>query len=270
MFDTESALLEEPRALDHVEEGLAPLTSAGDGRRIDSHSHVFLDTVPSSHSLTGELALALVMDGAWEVEEQRGLFRRLLEGLSSDETETGSSQEMERSEPQAPEIPLRGRFNSSKMRTLMKIDKRDKPSANTQLALAMDMEKEESPSEYKSEESLLAVPSYQKKEKRRAARDSSHDSFGQTNVNRLTLYNWYMLRMDNTKILPSIDQSVSGLSEDFDLLRLLAGTHEDRRWWTMLIDDLACPQCVATLRAQRADAKVSIAESEGIQLTMPS
>jgi hypothetical protein len=199
------------------------------------------------------------MDGAWEVEEQRGLFRRLLEGLSSDETETGSSQEMERSEPQAPEIPLRGRCNSSKMRTLKKIDKRNKPSANTQLALAMDMEKEETPSESKSEESLLTVPSYQKKEKRRVARDSSHDSFGQTNVNRLILYNWYMLRMDHTKIM-------GGLSQDFDLLRLLAGTHEARRWWTILIDDLACPQCVATLRAKRADAQVSIAESEGIQV----
>lgn len=80
--------------------------------------------------------------------------------------------------------------------------------------------------------------------------------FPETDSPRLLLYNWFLLRMDNIKILSSLNDTFNGHGDDFGLLKLLASTHEDRRWWTIMVDDLACPQCVEVLKARRTDAKV--------------
>lgn len=81
-------------------------------------------------------------------------------------------------------------------------------------------------------------------------------AFLKTDMPRALLINWFLQRIDNIKILSPASDTFSGKGDDFELLRLLASTHQDKRWWIIMVDDLACPQCVEMMRARRADKEV--------------
>ncbi|KFY45339.1 hypothetical protein V494_00990 [Pseudogymnoascus sp. VKM F-4513 (FW-928)] len=74
---------------------------------------------------------------------------------------------------------------------------------------------------------------------------------GRPDLTRSMLYNWHLLRMDNIRILDPLWEGFRGSANDYELLKLLTQTHEHQRWWLILVDDFACPQCVEALRLQR-------------------
>lgn len=84
----------------------------------------------------------------------------------------------------------------------------------------------------------------------------SFESCGRPDLTRSMLYNWHLLRMDNIRILDPLWEGFRGFSDDYKLLKLLAQTHEYQRWWLIVVDDFACPQCVETLRLQRMHPRV--------------
>ncbi|KFY25351.1 hypothetical protein V491_01790 [Pseudogymnoascus sp. VKM F-3775] len=79
----------------------------------------------------------------------------------------------------------------------------------------------------------------------------SLESCGRPDLTRSMLYNWHLLRMDNIRILGPLWEGFGGSPHDYELLRLLAQTHEYQRWWLIVVDDFACPQCVETLGVQQ-------------------
>lgn len=80
---------------------------------------------------------------------------------------------------------------------------------------------------------------------------SSIGSGGRHDPTRSMLYNWHILRMDNIRILDPLWEGFRGSSHDYELLKLLAQTHEYQRWWLIVVDDFACPECVESLKYQR-------------------
>ncbi|KFY22890.1 hypothetical protein V493_06245 [Pseudogymnoascus sp. VKM F-4281 (FW-2241)] len=83
------------------------------------------------------------------------------------------------------------------------------------------------------------------------------ESCGRPDLTRSMLYNWHLLRMDNIRILDPLWESFRGSAHDYELLKLLAQTHEHQRWWLIAVDDFACPQCVESLRLQRMHPRVT-------------
>ncbi|OAF56443.2 hypothetical protein VC83_06816 [Pseudogymnoascus destructans] len=98
---------------------------------------------------------------------------------------------------------------------------------------------------------LRLATSYTKREMDRVHGVSSFESGSRPNLTRSMLYNWHLLRMDNIRILDPLWEGFRGSAHDYELLKLLAQTHEHQRWWLIVVDDFACPQCVDELRLQR-------------------
>ncbi|OBT68532.1 hypothetical protein VE03_01676 [Pseudogymnoascus sp. 23342-1-I1] len=88
-------------------------------------------------------------------------------------------------------------------------------------------------------------------ENRHEQGEFSFERCGRPDLTRSMLYNWHLLRMDNIRILDPLWEGFRGSAHDYELLKLLAQTHEHQRWWLIVVDDFACPQCVQTLRLQR-------------------
>lgn len=86
--------------------------------------------------------------------------------------------------------------------------------------------------------------------------ESSFESGSRPDLTRSMLYNWHLLRMDNIRILDPLWEGFRGSAHDYELLKLLAQTHEHQRWWLIVVDDFACPQCVEELRLQRMHPRV--------------
>lgn len=86
--------------------------------------------------------------------------------------------------------------------------------------------------------------------------ESSFESGSRPDLTRSMLYNWHLLRMDNIRILDPQWESFRGSAHDYELLKLLAQTHEHQRWWLIVVDDFACPQCVDELCLQRMHPRV--------------
>jgi hypothetical protein len=86
--------------------------------------------------------------------------------------------------------------------------------------------------------------------------ESSFESGSRPDLTRSMLYNWHLLRMDNIRILDPQWESFRGSAHNYELLKLLAQTHEHQRWWLIVVDDFACPQCVDELRLQRMHPRV--------------
>ncbi|KFX94047.1 hypothetical protein V490_04544 [Pseudogymnoascus sp. VKM F-3557] len=97
---------------------------------------------------------------------------------------------------------------------------------------------------------LQVVTSSTDREVRRV--EPSFGNCGRPDATRSMLYNWHVLRMDSIRILDPLWEGFRGSTQDYELLKLLAQTHEYQRWWLIVVDDFACPQCVETLRLQRA------------------
>lgn len=218
---------------------------------------------------------ALALDGTWDDEktEAQAAYEKLGEEAESEETQS----EREITQPmRTTETPLRR--ISLRLRTLGKISRHSEALASVKPALALDTGMDETTSKDRPEEldiqplqhNQREASGIRRKAKRRLQHGSSHQSFEQTNSNALILYNWYMLKTDKAQTVHSISAGMRGSAEDFNLLKLLAGTHEDRRGWSMLIDDLACPQCVKHLREQKADAEVCISAQGDTKLTVLS
>ena len=89
----------------------------------------------------------------------------------------------------------------------------------------------------------------------------SLESCGRPDLTRSMLYNWHLLRMDNIRILDPLWEGFGGFPHDYELLRILAQTHEYQRWWLIVVDDFACPQCVETLGVQQMHPRVRISRS---------
>ncbi|KFZ03008.1 hypothetical protein V502_11315 [Pseudogymnoascus sp. VKM F-4520 (FW-2644)] len=98
---------------------------------------------------------------------------------------------------------------------------------------------------------LQLVTSSTNREVRRVQGEASPENCGRPDVTRSMLYNWHLLRMDNIRILDPLWEGIRGSAHDYELLKLLAQTHEHQRWWLIVVDDFACPQCVEALRLQR-------------------
>ena len=94
----------------------------------------------------------------------------------------------------------------------------------------------------------------------RSSSDEARAALG-VDMPRLLLYNYFLRRIDNIQIL-SPNSVFAGKPEDFELLRLLASTHNDTRWWTVYVDDLACPQCVEELGRRKEDRNGYLARKE--------
>jgi hypothetical protein len=96
------------------------------------------------------------------------------------------------------------------------------------------------------------------------------DSALEQEKQKVFIYNWYMLRFDNIHILQSQKPDENDISarcaEDFNLLQLLAQTYENQRWWTILIDDIACPECVTYLRYERETSVRPLPKKMSIRL----
>lgn len=257
MVDSGDPHAGEQKPLEQVD-GLVSLTSVLDVVESiaapHAHIHAFLDALPSP--VVGESTLAAAMDGACDdvMEEQQSIFNR--------PTNEAAPRKLRLCKTARREMPNRYIFSSAKGRTLRKLDRRynvltDGKSSpiprSVDSALATKSESQGS--------QVLAAAERLQEDERRSREESSGDEFSGLNVKRSLLYNWYMLRMGNIKIMGSTTQSSNGSLHDFDLLRLMTQTYEDKRWWTILIDDLACPQCVAALWDQRVKSRVSYARS---------
>lgn len=103
---------------------------------------------------------------------------------------------------------------------------------------------------------LQLVTSSTNREVRRVQGETSPENCGRPDVTRSMLYNWHLLRMDNIRILDPLWEGFRGSAHDYELLKLLAQTHEHQRWWLIVVDDFACPQCVEALSLQRMHPRV--------------
>lgn len=103
---------------------------------------------------------------------------------------------------------------------------------------------------------LQLVTSSTNREVRHVQGGSSVESCIRPDVTRSMLYNWHLLRMDNIRILDPLWEGFRGSAQDYELLKLLAQTHEHQRWWLIVVDDFACPQCVEALRLQQMHPRV--------------
>jgi hypothetical protein len=79
-------------------------------------------------------------------------------------------------------------------------------------------------------------------------------------ASRARLYNYYITRVQKLRVLCDQGKVMTDLpvhsEEDYALLRALTRTNGGSRWWTIMIDDLKCPECVSLLKARRKDPKV--------------
>ena len=157
---------------------------------------------------------------------------------------------MRPAEPIQLQIPTKDRS-----KTLKIIDPRSKsPTTWNSTPTTTDTEKGTT-GKSNSRELPLAVNSVNRGT-RHGQRESSLESCGRPDLTRSMLYNWHLLRMDNIRILDPLWEGFRGSSHDYELLKLLAQTHEHQRWWLIVVDDFACPQCVETLRLQRVHPRV--------------
>ena len=78
-------------------------------------------------------------------------------------------------------------------------------------------------------------------------------------VQRARLYEYYICRVQKLRVLCDEAHDMRDLptlcEEDYALLRTITRTNWNSRWWTIMIDDLICPECVLILRARCADPK---------------
>ena len=79
-------------------------------------------------------------------------------------------------------------------------------------------------------------------------------------TSRARLYHYYISRVRKLRVLCDQGKVMTDLpvhsEEDYALLKTLTRTNWSSRWWTIMIDDLKCPECVALLKARRKDPKV--------------
>lgn len=79
-------------------------------------------------------------------------------------------------------------------------------------------------------------------------------------ITRARLYHHFIANPDSLKILTDkhgeFKDFPAHCEEDFALLRTLTHTYGDDRWWTIMINDLICPECVLLIRDKRQDSKV--------------
>jgi len=79
-------------------------------------------------------------------------------------------------------------------------------------------------------------------------------------TSRATLYNYYFSRVRKLRVLCDQGKVKTDLSvhseEDYALLKVITRTNWGSRWWTVMVDDLKCPECVSLLKARRRDPKV--------------
>ncbi len=268
------------RDLDHNLDGLDKVTSARD-EHVGTDTHAFLDEIPVGKSLLEKFAEAAKgvggNDGMGRGESEE-LFRRLTFEGRRGEISIGAViiEPSRRSFSDGEVTPVREMEErmklhytsrppmSTKLRKSSKCILRDKSPAISRYdgpSSSADVHPQNKRSS-SAPETRSATQNRKQKHSRHQPGTSGGDSsidtgFPERNMNKLLLYNWFLLRMDNIKILSSVSDNLKGKGDDFGLLKLLAGTHEERRWWTILVDDLACPQCVEVLRPRRTDAKLS-------------
>lgn len=258
------------QSFDHNLTGLEAYTSAANiydhGYVAETTGHAFLDEIPVGKSLLDQFKEATQMDGADEGEGEvlyrrltmerrrsvsngsvivRRLYAASYDGMA-EATPCTIYEDETATPPATPEPATQGilspTYSESKTRAL--------PTMSVMSAMSYFR-----PIRPSMGRSFTAPLPFANHSKERHSSSSDHGRvFPEANIPRLHLYNWFLLRMDNIKILSS-NGKFSGLSEDFGLLKLLANTHEDRRWWTIMVDDLACPQCVELLRKRKRDSK---------------
>ena len=77
---------------------------------------------------------------------------------------------------------------------------------------------------------------------------------------RLRMYNYYVSRLDSARIIcdgtQEMADSFAQMPEDLSLLKTMTRHHSSRRWWSILINNLACEECVALLRHKKEKPKV--------------
>jgi hypothetical protein len=73
------------------------------------------------------------------------------------------------------------------------------------------------------------------------------------------IYQYYICRAWKLKVLCDQGKEMTDLpvhsKEDYGLLRTLTRTNWNSKWWTIMIEDLICPECVSLLKARRKDPK---------------
>lgn len=252
------------QSFDHNLTGLEAYTSAADiysdGYVAETTGHAFLDEIPVGKSLLDQFKEATQMDGVDDGEGEV-LYRRL-------------TMERRRSVSDGSVIVPRvyaASYDGAVEATLISIyeDETATPPATPEPAALGILSPKVSKGKRRALPNMSIMSEYRpirptigrsftaplplanhNKERHSSSSDPGR-VFPETDIPRLLLYNWFLLRMDNIKILSQND----GIGEDFGLLKLLANTHEDRRWWTIMVDDLACPQCVEVLRKRRTNSK---------------
>jgi hypothetical protein len=79
-------------------------------------------------------------------------------------------------------------------------------------------------------------------------------------TSRARLYQYYISSVWKLRVLCDQGKVMTDLpihsEEDYALLKMLTRTNWGSRWWTIMIDDLKCPECVTLLKARRKDPKV--------------
>jgi hypothetical protein len=79
-------------------------------------------------------------------------------------------------------------------------------------------------------------------------------------TSRAKLYNYHISRVQKLRVLCDQGKVMTDLpvhsEEDYALLKALTRTNWGSRWWTIMVDDLKCPECVSLLKARRRDPKV--------------
>lgn len=255
------------QSFDHNLTGLEAYTSAADiydqGYVAETTGHAFLDEIPVGKSLLEQFKEATQMDGADDGDGEV-LYRRLtMERRSVSDgsmivrrvyaaSYDGAAEatpftiyEGETATPPAKPEPAVHTILSPKLT-------KEKSRALPSMSVMSTISEHKPPARPTIGRSFTAPLPIANHSKERQSSSSDHGRvFPETDIPRLLLYNWFLLRMDNIKILSQND----GVGEDFGLLKLLANTHENRRWWTIMVDDLACPQCVEVLRRRKAASK---------------
>lgn len=280
MFDacTFAPFLEgDEQPFDHNLGGLERSSFARDtvmGRAsVETTGHAFLDAIPVGKSLMEQIRSATManLDGSKDDRHADDIFRRLTMEQTRIEQEAGQlateTHDSGRHPDAQPASVQRsqltdGTTNRAASAKLGLIRARSKFQLNNNSAI----ERSHKPTDAASKSVESNSKLYQREGKlysqRPRGRSGKQGTSGSEtldclrgNMSHLLLYNWFLLRMDNIRILSSHNQTFNGKDDDFALLRLLAQSNADRRWWTIEVDDIACRECVGLLRARRAEIK---------------
>lgn len=244
--------------------GLETQTSTCDnalGRTsVETTGHAFLDAIPVGKSLMEQFQMATTMGIGSPIDEEEAddMFRRITMELP---------RRSHGGEKSALKADL-GRSESLRSRPATATE-RNRPFTRKELSSALRKGQDQNRSKTVSDSALNRAT--QRSSSRQGTIPRCHRKRGcgklgtsgsetldclRGNMNHLLLYNWFLLRMDNIRILSSQSQTFNGRDDDFALLRLLAQSHANRRWWTIDVEDIACEECVEELETKRGEIQV--------------